>query len=48
LAWAGVANCYYWVDPARDVIGIFLTQLLPFGDPAVLAAVGAFERMAYS
>jgi methyl acetate hydrolase len=48
LAWAGVANCYYWVDPARDVIGIFLTQLLPFGDPAVLAAVGAFEQMAYS
>ncbi len=48
LAWAGVANCYYWVDPTRDVFGIFLTQLLPFGDPAVLAAVGAFERMAYS
>jgi methyl acetate hydrolase len=48
LAWAGVANCYYWADPARDVIGIFLTQLLPFGDPDVLAAVGAFERMAYS
>lgn len=47
LCWAGIANCYYWLDPKADVAGILLTQLLPFADPGVLDAVGALERMAY-
>jgi methyl acetate hydrolase len=44
LAWAGLGNCYYWADPARQTAGVFLAQLLPFGDPAALAAFAAFER----
>lgn len=48
LAWAGIFNTYYWVDPASDVIGIFLSQLMPFGDAGALAAAGALERMAYA
>ena len=48
LAWAGLANCYYWADPAAGVAGVFLTQLLPFGDPAALEAFAAFERAVYS
>ena len=48
LAWAGLANCYYWADPAAGVAGVFLSQLLPFGDPAALEAFGAFERAVYS
>lgn len=48
LAWAGLANCYYWADPAANVAGVFLAQLLPFGDPAALEAFGAFERAVYS
>jgi methyl acetate hydrolase len=47
LAWAGIANCYYWIDPAQGQIGIFLAQLLPFADPGARAAAEAFERMAY-
>lgn len=47
LCWAGIANCYYWLDPTADVAGILLTQLLPFGDAGVLDALGALERMAY-
>lgn len=47
LSWAGIANCYYWIDPAQDRIGIFLTQLLPFADPRALQCAGALERMAY-
>ncbi|MEY2926498.1 MAG: hypothetical protein RL367_975 [Pseudomonadota bacterium] len=47
LAWAGIANCYYWIDPNNDLFGIFLTQLLPFADPRALEAFAAFERMAY-
>jgi CubicO group peptidase (beta-lactamase class C family) len=48
LAWAGLANCYYWADPARCVAGVFLAQLLPFGDAAALEAFGEFERAVYS
>ena len=48
LAWAGLANCYYWADPARCVAGVFLGQLLPFGDAAALEAFGDFERAVYS
>ncbi len=48
LAWAGLANCYYWADPASGVAGVFLSQLLPCGDPTALEAFGAFERAVYS
>jgi len=48
LAWAGLANCYYWADPAAGVAGVFLAQLLPFGDPAALEGFAAFERAVYS
>jgi CubicO group peptidase (beta-lactamase class C family) len=47
LAWAGLANCYYWADPAAGAAGVFLAQQLPFGDPAALRALGAFERAVY-
>ncbi len=47
MCWAGIANCYYWIDPASDVAGILLTQLLPFADPKVLAAFSALERSVY-
>jgi CubicO group peptidase (beta-lactamase class C family) len=48
LAWAGLSNCYYWIDPARDVCGVFLTGLLPFADKAALAAFKGFESTIYS
>jgi hypothetical protein len=47
LAWAGIGNCYYWADPARQVAGVFLAQLLPFGDAGALEAFGDFERAVY-
>lgn len=47
LAWAGIFNSYYWIDPTAGVAGVFMTQLSPFGDPGALAAFGALERMAY-
>lgn len=48
LAWAGLANTYYWIDPARDVTGIILMQAFPFADPKCLAAFSAFERGVYA
>jgi methyl acetate hydrolase len=47
LAWAGLANTYYWVDPARDVTGVILMQVLPFADGPCLEAFAGFERGVY-
>jgi CubicO group peptidase (beta-lactamase class C family) len=47
LAWAGLANTYYWVDAERQVAGVFMSQLLPFADPKVLEVFAAFERAVY-
>jgi CubicO group peptidase (beta-lactamase class C family) len=46
-AWAGIANTYYWIDPASDIAGVLMMQFLPFGDPAALDLYGAFERAVY-
>lgn len=48
LAWAGIFNSYYWIDPTKGVAGVFMSQLAPFGDPRALAMFGALERMAYA
>jgi CubicO group peptidase (beta-lactamase class C family) len=47
LAWAGLGNTYFWIDPARGVGGVLLTQILPFADPAVLQLFAAFETAIY-
>ena len=47
LAWAGICNTYFWIDPASDIAAVLLMQLLPFADPAALGALSAFERGVY-
>jgi len=47
LAWAGLANTYYWIDPAKGIGGVYLTQILPFADPKSLSLFYAFERAVY-
>jgi methyl acetate hydrolase len=47
LAWAGLANTYYWIDPTRGVTGVILMQLLPFADAKCLETFAAFERAVY-
>jgi len=29
MFWGGAASTFFWVDPQEDLIGLFLTQLLP-------------------
>lgn len=48
LAWAGLANTYYWADPKAGKAGVLMTQLLPFADPEVLDLFRAMERDAYA
>jgi len=47
LAWAGLSNCYFWIDPARNVGGVFLTQILPFADVKALPLFLEFETAVY-
>jgi CubicO group peptidase (beta-lactamase class C family) len=48
LAWGGLANSYYWIDPVKKVTGVWATQLLPFNDPCAVAAFENFERAVYA
>jgi methyl acetate hydrolase len=48
LAWAGLANSYYWIDPVRQVAGVYATQILPFFDPKAVQAFEAFETAVYA
>ncbi|HTI80602.1 MAG TPA: serine hydrolase domain-containing protein [Acetobacteraceae bacterium] len=47
LAWAGLANSYYWIDPARQVAGVYATQLLPFFDDRAVRLFQDFETAVY-
>jgi methyl acetate hydrolase len=47
-SWAGIFNSYYWLDPARRVVGVVMAQMLPFADPAMLRLYGRFERGVYA
>jgi methyl acetate hydrolase len=48
LAWAGLANTYYWIDPSRDITGVILMQVLPFADRDCLEAFSGFESGVYA
>jgi methyl acetate hydrolase len=48
VAWAGLFNTYFWLDPSKRVTGIIMTQLLPFADPEVLKLFAKFESGMYA
>jgi len=47
VSWGGIFNTYYWLDPAKRVTGLIMTQILPFADPRVLSLYGQLERGVY-
>jgi len=47
LAWAGLSNCYFWIDPAVQVGGVYMTQILPFADAKSLPLFLEFETAVY-
>jgi len=47
LAWAGLANTYYWIDQSKGVGGVYATQILPFADVKSLPLFYAFEKAVY-
>ena len=47
LAWAGLANTYFWIDPTRDLGGVYATQIFPFADHKALPLFFEFEKAVY-
>ena len=47
LGWAGLANSYFWIDPAKGIGGAYLTQILPFADEKSLPLYLDFETAVY-
>lgn len=48
LAWAGLANTYFWIDPKKRIAGVIMMQVLPFVDAKALALFYAYEKGVYS
>lgn len=47
LAWAGLANLYYWIDRSTGIGGFWATQILPFADPPSVGGYLDFEKAVY-
>ena len=48
LAWAGIFNTYFWIDPTRKICAVIMTQTLPFSDGEAVSTVEKFERAVYA
>lgn len=48
LAWAGIANTFYWIDPRRGTCATIMMQFLPFVDKEAVGLLSDFERCVYS
>ncbi|MEO8130187.1 MAG: serine hydrolase domain-containing protein, partial [Bryobacteraceae bacterium] len=48
LAWAGIANTYYWIDPKKSRCGVLMMQYYPFVDSEAVGLLGDFERAVYA
>ncbi len=46
--WAGLCNCYFWIDRASGIAVTFLTQVLPFYDEGVVQTALAIEQAIYA
>ena len=48
LAWAGLNNTFYWIDPKRSMCTVIMMQFLPFVDKEAVGLLGDFERAVYA
>ena len=47
LAWAGLANSFYWIDRKQGIGGAYMTQILPFADAKSVSLYLDFETTVY-
>ena len=48
LAWAGIFNTFFWIDPSRKTCAVIMMQILPFSDEVTNSVVEKFERAVYA
>jgi CubicO group peptidase (beta-lactamase class C family) len=48
LAWAGIYNTEFWIDPEREIGAVLMMQFLPFYDAAAITVLQGFEQRIYS
>lgn len=47
LAWGGIFNTHFWIDPASGIGAVLLMQYLPFYDSDAIATLTGFENRVY-
>jgi CubicO group peptidase (beta-lactamase class C family) len=47
-SWAGIFNCYYWIDRQTGIAATFFTQVLPFFDVGVVPVLLNIEQAVYT
>jgi methyl acetate hydrolase len=47
IAWAGLANLYYWIDRRNGIGGFWATQIFPFADPTSVVGYLDMETAVY-
>lgn len=48
LAWAGLTNTYFWIDPTLNIAGLAMMQSLPCVDPRTAEVFYGFEKSVYA
>jgi CubicO group peptidase (beta-lactamase class C family) len=48
LAWAGLFNTFYWIDPKSSLCAVILMQFLPFVDKEAVGMLNDFETAIYA
>jgi CubicO group peptidase (beta-lactamase class C family) len=43
-SWGGIYHTFFWVDPKERMIGLLMTQVIPFNPPTLR---GDFQKLAY-
>jgi methyl acetate hydrolase len=48
LAWAGIQNTFYWIDPSRNLCATIMMQYYPFCDREAIGLLREFEAAVYT
>jgi CubicO group peptidase (beta-lactamase class C family) len=48
LAWAGIDNTFYWIDPRKKLCAVLMMQFLPFVDREAVGLLSDFEKAVYA
>lgn len=48
LAWAGIFNTEFWIDPEKEIGAVLLMQYLPFYDDDAIEVLQGFETRIYT